>query len=122
VTFQYFTILFRFDINSLLSAKMSEGSQKSIVSWLRKHRGIVTFLGACVVFATYIYKEILLDDAKTQKEAYENARVMFSIRDSLVRLSERVRRLEVLTTPFYEDKLSLRPKQNGNLLSLVLKI
>jgi hypothetical protein len=55
---------------------------------------IVTVVGAMLVFATFVYKDVLREKQRDLLDGVTNARLNFSIRNGLILLSDRVRQIE----------------------------
>jgi hypothetical protein len=93
---------------------------ESIKAFLRRHKGWLTVLGAGVILATYVMKDILRDNERDLKDAVETARRAFvvgrgihGLYESVLSLSYRVnsRLGAILEKARYRNLLCQRVRQ-----------
>jgi hypothetical protein len=80
---------------------------ESIKAFLRRHKGWLTVLGAGVILATYVMKDILRDNERDLKDAVETARRAFVVGRGIHGL--------------YESVLSLSYRVNSRLDAILEK-
>lgn len=59
-------------------------------AFLRRHNALMTFLGAAVVFATFIYKDVLQEEQKDRSDTLQAGQTAFLIRESIISLSQKL--------------------------------
>ena len=55
--------------------------------FIKKHKRWFTFVGAFVVFATFVAKEVVRDNLKDVVSSFENVQTTFALRDQNVRMT-----------------------------------
>lgn len=61
------------------------------LAWLRRNNKLFTFVGACLFFFTFIYKDVLLENQKRLLEIENNAHIAYLIRDAQNSIFNRIR-------------------------------
>ena len=71
-------------------------SRSLLLSYAKRHRRVLTLLGTCILFFTFIFRDVLREDARGKKDTYDAAETSFSILDGLIGINDRIRHLEVV--------------------------
>jgi hypothetical protein len=61
------------------------------LAWLRRNNKLFTFVGACLLFFTFIYKDVLLERQKRLLQIEDSAHITYLIRDSQNSIFNRIR-------------------------------
>jgi hypothetical protein len=78
-----------------------------LITFLKLHRGLVTLIGASIVFFTFIFRDVLREDARARKDNYERAQALFDLKTSIMDLNDSIRHLVFLVLtekPYSEDQ------------------
>jgi chromosome segregation ATPase len=65
-----------------------------MTAFLRQHQRVVTFIGASIVLATFILREVVRDHLKDLKDSLDQARNIYAIRAQLTTANKRVNHLQ----------------------------
>jgi hypothetical protein len=76
------------------SAPRLASKPRPFVSWVRRYEHVFILLGAVIVFATYLVKDLLREDLKDLVDSIEIAKHSFKIRGDLVFASSEILTLE----------------------------
>jgi len=71
-------------------------SYSLLLSYAKRHRRFLTLLGTFILFFTFIFRDVLREDARAKKDNYDAAETSFSILDGLIGINDRIRHLEVV--------------------------
>lgn len=71
----------------LSATSKSQTRKRGFIGWIARHRQFLTFLGALVVFGTFIVKDALREQLKDSVDAVQNAENAFLMRMDLSRMA-----------------------------------
>jgi hypothetical protein len=71
-------------------------SYSLLLGYAKQHRRVFTLLGTCILFFTFICRDVLREHARAKKDNYDAAETSFSILDGLIGINDRIRHLEVV--------------------------
>jgi hypothetical protein len=70
--------------------------QQSFISVLKRHRKLLTLFGTAILFFTFVFRDVLRENARGTRDSYESAASSFALMDKIISVSDRVRHLEVV--------------------------
>ena len=77
--------------------------------FIKKHKRWFTFVGAFVVFATFVAKEVVRDNLKDVVSAFENVQTTFALRDQNVRMTTMMTEIRTRVVALNDKSLPKMP-------------
>ena len=81
----------------------------SVGRFIKKHKRWFTFVGAFVVFATFVTKEVVRDNLKDVVSAFENAQTTFALRDQNARMTTMITEIRTRVVALNDKSLPKMP-------------
>jgi hypothetical protein len=108
-------------VHGIRSAKKGRSLQ-GVGGFLKRHRRALAVLGTCILFFTFVFREVLREKARATKDNYDSAEELFSILDAFVNLNDRIRHVEVVIESqpnnYVESQHTLRTSAELRLIDL----
>jgi hypothetical protein len=97
------------------------------IRWLRRHQGILTFIGAVIVFGTFVTKDALRDHLKDLVDSIERSEGIYVVRSDIHGLETHLQKMErdmiALRTPEGpHPELGRSLEREGNVIMLLQEI
>jgi len=87
-------------------------AESSFRSFVKRHRRGLTLLGTGIVFFTFIFRDVLRENARGKKDNYDTAVTYFLILDGLIEISDRMRHFEEVAESDFRALIEMASKES----------